>query len=759
MKNLSFCLSLAAWAVLSTCTNVPGAAATSCSPSYCSSHGVCTEAKFLPTCACADGYEGLTCNTCSTGFHRVGTGSCAPDETCTADSCSGHGSCSIVGGITTCECTAGYSGPTCANCYGDFLATALDGGDADAGFTCTAPLRCAADSCAPGFTCDDSTGVLTCTCTGPACEHCATDSCGAHGVCDDSSGRIQCTCANGYQGASCGSCYFGFSGTDAGTCVQNQACTQASCSGGGSCSTVEGSITCSCDTAHTGAFCESCATGYHRTTTGQCVADQTCTANSCPTHATCQVTQGAITCPCDTGYAGQTCGNCYPGYHRDGATCVLDSVCLSSSCGGGVCEDGTGSIQCSQCPAGLTGANCEINIDDCGTACNSGRCVDLVNARVCLCTDGTWGQSCLPGPTVTAISPASGTIAGGYTLTLTGTLFSTSTTVTIDGINAPISMVSATSIGVTVPAGRSVGPKTMIVRNPNNQKATLTFTYTAFAFTYTGATQTFAVPAGVTSLALRVWGAAGGAGNGASVVGGAGGYATGSLPVMPGQTLTIVVGQGGAQVAMPSKAGAGGGYSGVFIGAVSQANAKLIAGGGGGGGFFTDGQGGSSGGNGGGDFAGDGAGSGSTSYAARGLGGSLQAGGIGGCSTNASAGQCGQNGSALQGGGGGVENLTFTRTGATFGGGGGVGPSTRFNAGGGGGGYFGGGGGANDTALGGGGGSGFVASTVVNGSSTTSSTPGVALGQSEVGYVAGVAVGGNVGSSANGGNGLVLISW
>lgn len=737
----------------------------SCSPSYCSSHGVCKEANFLPSCECAPGYEGLTCNTCSVGFHREGSSGCAADEECTPESCSGHGSCSVVSGVVSCECAAGYSGPSCGNCYGDFLAMSLDGGDvdggdADAGFECVAPQRCNAGSCAPGFTCNDSTGVLSCICDGPGCQTCETGSCGAHGVCDDSSGSIRCTCETGYQGASCSSCYFGFSSDDAGTtCIQNQTCAVNSCSGGGVCSTVAGAITCACDAAYAGADCETCATGFHRDVTGRCVVDEVCGTNSCPVHSTCAVTDGAISCACDVGYAGQTCSNCYPGYHRNGAVCELDAVCLATSCGRGVCEDGTGVVQCSQCPTGFSGAHCEVNNDDCGTACNSGRCVDLVGARVCLCTDGTYGQSCLPGPTVTSITPSSGTLAGGYPVTLVGTLFSGSTTVTFDGSPITVTGVTATTLTFTVPAGRSVGAKSVVVRNPNNQRATVSFNYTPFSFAYTGANQSFTVPTGVTSLSVRVWGAAGGGGNGPTVVGGAGGFVTGTLAVTSGQVLTVVVGQGGAQVATPSKAGAGGGYSGVFLGAVSQANALVIAGGGGGGGFFTDGQGGSSGGNGGGDFGGDGAGSGSTSFAARGLGGSLQAGGVGGCSTNAPNGQCGQNGSALKGGGGGVQDLSFNRTGATFGGGGGVGASTSFNSGGGGGGYFGGGGGANDTALGGGGGSGYVAATVTNGNSSTSGTAGVAMGQTEVGYVTGVGVGGNASQSANGGNGLVLISW
>ncbi len=750
-------LSCSVFGLFASCT-APAPVSDSCSPSYCSSHGECTEVKSLPSCACADGYGGLTCNTCTVGFHRVGSSGCAVDEVCTETSCSGHGTCAVSGGVSSCACAAGYDGPTCASCYGDYLAIETDAG-VDAGVTCISPQKCTGDSCAPGFDCDDSTGVIQCACTGPSCEKCAAGSCSANGSCDDSTGRVRCTCNSGYSGSSCGGCSFGYSQSDAGVCFANQGCALNSCSGGGTCSASTGIVTCSCDSEYAGAFCQSCATGHHRNALGACVVDQVCATNSCPANATCEVNQGTISCPCKPGYAGQLCNNCYPGYHLETGRCVLDARCQSSSCGGGVCEDATGSIACSMCPAGLSGANCEVNTDDCGTACNSGRCIDLVNSRVCLCTDGTYGQTCLPGPTVTATTPSSGTIAGGYTVTFTGTLFSGSTVVTIDGLAAPITNVTSTSLTVTVPAGRSVGPKNAVIRNTNGQRATVTFTYTAFAFSYTGANQTFTVPAGVTSLRVRLWGAGGGGGNASTVRGGAGGYVYGTLQVTPSQVFTIVVGQGGAQIMTPTKAGVGGGYSGVFFGAVSQANARIIAGGGGGGGFFSNATWGSSGGNGGGDFGGDGAVPQSTSYAARGLGGSSQAGGVGGCSTNPPNAQCGQNGTALVGGGGGVGGLTFTRTGATFGGGGGVGASTSFNSGGGGGGYFGGGGGANDTASGGGGGSGYLHSTVTNGVSATAVNPGEALAQNEVGYTAGSAVGGNVGTATAGGNGLVLISW
>jgi Glycine rich protein len=128
--------------------------------------------------------------------------------------------------------------------------------------------------------------------------------------------------------------------------------------------------------------------------------------------------------------------------------------------------------------------------------------------------------------------------------------------------------------------------------------------YTSCArITNSGADQTFTVPAGVTSIEVRVWGAAGGGGNSGYYTGqsggGAGGYATGKIAVTPGQILTIVSGSGGVpnSTAVPyggggagggsgapsEVGGSGGGYSAVFASATKNAaNALIVAGSGGG---------------------------------------------------------------------------------------------------------------------------------------------------------------------------------
>ncbi|MBM4783540.1 MAG: hypothetical protein GQE15_38185 [Archangiaceae bacterium] len=786
-------------ALLQVACSTPSTTDAGCPTSYCNSHGACADVKNLPQCTCEPGYEGLTCLTCAAGFHRVGTGSCAPDQECTPTTCGPNGTCAVVRGEVECTCATGYDGPSCELCYGDFVDVS-DAGFLDAGVDggaaqragpaiCALPVRCNAGSCPSGFDCDDTAGRITCTCEDLSCQGqaCTPQTCSGHGVCDASLGTSQCTCEVGYQGSRCEACYFGYRaevGADGGTlCVPADRCTQTTCSGFGLCGLDGGTAQCRCAAGHEGVSCERCAPGHHRVPSGACEIDQTCAANSCPSNSVCLVQGGVVTCPCATGYAGAGCQQCYPGYHTEsrdagvdaGAafSCALDQRCTSTSCGLGVCEDATGAVVCSNCPTGFTGAHCEVNLDDCGTACQTGRCVDLIGSRICLCTDGTYGSTCLPGPAVTQVRPAFGPRAGGTLVTLTGTGFVSGTTVTLSG--APVSgvnVLSATSLTFTTPSSTTLGVKDLVVRTPNGQVARTEFAYAPLAFTFTGAVQQFTVPAGVTSLAVQVWGGGGGGGDKPGIRGGAGGYSEGTLRVDAGQVFSVLVGEGGARwfgltldggtVDGGSAAGAGGGLTGLFAalpdGGVSQATALIIAGGGGGGGLFDNVLFGSSGGNGGGDFGGAGAQPGTTSLDARGLGGSVTVGGVGGCSTSSMS-QCGQTGLALQGGGGGVQLLSVPRIGATFGGGGGVGRSSAFNAGGGGGGYFGGGGGANQTPQGGGGGSGFLAGSVINGSSVRATVPGVPAQQNAIGYVPGVGVGGHVDGGTSGGNGLVLVGW
>lgn len=107
-------------------------------------------------------------------------------------------------------------------------------------------------------------------------------------------------------------------------------------------------------------------------------------------------------------------------------------------------------------------------------------------------------------PSVTSISPNTGSTAGGTVVNISGTGFQTGATVTIGGIPAiDVSVVSATSITAKTPIGpateQATQPRDVVVTNPDGSVATLTRGFTYFVPTLT-----------VTSISPTVGGTGGG---------------------------------------------------------------------------------------------------------------------------------------------------------------------------------------------------------------------------------------------------------
>jgi hypothetical protein len=282
----------------------------------------------------------------------------------------------------------------------------------------------------------------------------------------------------------------------------------------------------------------------------------------------------------------------------------------------------------------------------------------------------------------------------------------------------------------------TVGQRLMVCDGANwDAVASGTTTPTKVSFAYTGADQFWTVPAGVSSVVVKLWGAAGGNENpGSPNRGGGGGFTMGTIAVTPGQVLTVIVGQGGVAGQFtgttyggggagtgPAETGMGGGRT-----AIRRAGVELAtAGGGGGAGDYN-------GGGYGGGVVGGTAGDGSAS---NGIGGSASAGGANG-------------GAQFQGG-----------------------AANGDRSGGGGGGYWGGGGGRDVDSFdrgGGGGGSGYTGGLTNSATSqgTTggnglqnNNTQGLSGGRSDVDYP-----GNNVGNSgltdnASGGHGFAMIIY
>ena len=288
-------------------------------------------------------------------------------------------------------------------------------------------------------------------------------------------------------------------------------------------------------------------------------------------------------------------------------------------------------------------------------------------------------------------SLASGSLPTGLSLLANGVVTGTATPVTQDTTNTFTVLATNTTTGYNDQRNFTITIKAPVVANYN----------------YTGADQTFTLPATVNTFIVHAWGGGGGAFPGSPYVGGGGGYTTGIVKTTAGNSFVVVVGQGGdsrgpnagvgpyirygggGQITPLGWGGQGGGLSGIFTGTGTvfsgvtaqpgaQARAVLIAGGGGGSGDY--GQGGEGGGL-----------SGNNSYA---LDGSTYAPYGAGLQTPSNNGYNGspQAGGALSGGNaGGGDNGGGGGGGAGYyGGGGGTGENGVPNAGGGGSGYVGG---------------------------------------------------------------------
>ncbi len=231
-------------------------------------------------CECFPGYAGDGCATCAPGYTLLG-GLCAPG--CGPDTCSGHGTCSMVGGAAVCACEPGWAAPFCDVCERGF---------AEQGGACV--------------------------------DLCAGRDCGGRGICDAWSGYAICLCDQGWIGQDCESCapYYGHAG---GECVE--ACQPDSCSGHGWCDGYTGEPVCECYGLYEGADCSACPLGW--TDTGdECLP--VCEVTPC-NNAACDGSTGSAVCTCYDTYEGADCGACAAAYQDlGGGVCGANVVGLEA---------------------------------------------------------------------------------------------------------------------------------------------------------------------------------------------------------------------------------------------------------------------------------------------------------------------------------------------------------------------------------------------------------------------------------------------
>jgi len=241
-------------------------------------------------CKCDEGYAGDRCQDCANGYHRE-VQICVINSHCEASSCNGHGNCNDSTGVIQCTCNTGYSGATCNVCDVGYQDKNSDG-------------SCELDCAHAGLNC-------------------------GHGQCSDLSGTALCVCDTGWALPNCSSCASGYLGTD----CHRDWCDLNTCLNGGTCA----NEACQCPSNYTGATCNQCAAG--RNNDYPTCSDNLCEPDPCNGHGnSCEPTTGA--CTCAHGYTGATCNSCSAG-HIGYPTCS-DDPCYGVNCNGhGTCSGGT----------------------------------------------------------------------------------------------------------------------------------------------------------------------------------------------------------------------------------------------------------------------------------------------------------------------------------------------------------------------------------------------------------------------------------
>lgn len=342
---------------------------------------------------------------------------------CIESPCNNSGTCQNTFGSFKCQCSFGWSGPTCSvdidecleyvclnaqsciNNYGSYRCQGC--ADGYGGETCTDIDECHhSDICLNGGTCLNTFGSYYCVCpkgfTGGKCqitipECAACNLCGVTADCvnaDDGKTKTNCDCNQRVIGE--------LSQDDITECLS------LPCLHNGTCYNLNGSYSCICHEEWTGYNCQS--------DLNECTV-----LLPCSNDGNCTNYDGGYKCDCTSGWSGINCSDdfdecndfsvcvngicsnfdggynctCLSGW--EGQSCTLDAdECFSSPChNNGSCENTPGSYDC-KCTNYWTGAKCDkyINEFDNFPCHNNATCINTVSGFICECSEGFTGLRC-----------------------------------------------------------------------------------------------------------------------------------------------------------------------------------------------------------------------------------------------------------------------------------------------------------------------------------------------------------------------------
>ncbi|XP_017770186.1 PREDICTED: protein crumbs isoform X2 [Nicrophorus vespilloides] len=328
-----------------------------CLKNPCQNEGICALAKngHNYTCQCPPNYKGFQCT--------VDVNECE-----TSEAICNNGICVNTEGGFECYCKPGYSGERC-----------------DLDFD-----ECLSQPCRNEAACVNKINNYECVCphgySGKDCDvnidECESNPCEVGSTCIDGINEYSCICQPGMTGKQCK--------------INIDDCMSTPCMNNAICIDGLNSYTCECNnTGYMGMHCE--------------INIDDCIDNPCMNGATCEDGVKDYKCICGDGYAGKNCdvdiNECESNPCQNDGTCLEKSNATLyalakhdntlppifrrdfdySDAAGYYCI----------CAFGMTGANCETNINEClSSPCVTGTCLDKIGYYVCECDEGYEGDQC-----------------------------------------------------------------------------------------------------------------------------------------------------------------------------------------------------------------------------------------------------------------------------------------------------------------------------------------------------------------------------
>lgn len=439
-----------------------------------------------------------TCGTCATQnasctyVQPCGTVTCAAGDTFL-----GLSSCDAFLEQANCQRSAVITTGACSSCTANTY-----------GSLCSACPNCNGGTCNSGVNGNGLCSNCPSGRNGPYCQYSDAATCNGHGT---ASYDGSCACYAGFTGATCNACapnYYGYP-----SCTYCYAPT--TCNSNGTC-TAAG--TCACNIPYAGADCNACAANYYSYPTCRyCVAATTCSGNgSCDSNGSC-VCNGNATGPncnqCPSGTYGSSCLACPGGAANP---CNGNGTCSSGFSGTGVCTCSPGfsgpacntptivgisptsgptaggnTLTISGTSLGTTGAAVQLGSQSCGVTSQTNTQIQCsvpagegTGLAVTVTINGSPATNSVlysyQKPSVTGITPSSGSAGGGTSLTIAGSNFGLNPAVALGALSCAIVSHSHTSITCTSPPGTGTGLVVKVTAGgQSSAETTITFSYQA----------------------------------------------------------------------------------------------------------------------------------------------------------------------------------------------------------------------------------------------------------------------------------------